>query len=111
MRALRGDPAPVSYWLARNLPLPAAARQRLLEAPTAAARLAAILDLLGGAVLCCAGCCTKVCTPSVMIAPGRRNSHAQPLARAMRLQRRTEAPHCPRTPALLLSPHAWLSAL
>ena len=57
---LAGDPVPVSYWLARNLPLPAAARQTLLEAPCAAARLRAILRLLGGARLRCAGCRTEV---------------------------------------------------
>ncbi len=64
VRALQGDPAAVSYWLARNMPGDAAARQALLRAPSPARRLAAIIAALGarngGGRLLCRGCRREV---------------------------------------------------
>jgi hypothetical protein len=56
---LRGDPVAVGYWLARNLPVGPAARQRLLEAATPTHRLRAILAHLragAGERLLCRDC-------------------------------------------------------
>ncbi|KAK9902627.1 hypothetical protein WJX75_000490 [Coccomyxa subellipsoidea] len=56
---LRGDPVAVGYWLARNLPVGPAARQRLLEAATPTHRLRAVLAHLragAGERLLCRDC-------------------------------------------------------
>jgi hypothetical protein len=53
----------VSYWLARNLPLSAAKRQRLLEEPSAAHRLRHIISLMREGIgdrLLCRGCRQEV---------------------------------------------------
>lgn len=64
---LQGDPVAVGYWLARNLAAGPAARQRLLEAPTPAHRLRAIIAHLGagaGERLVCRDCQHEVCRPA-----------------------------------------------
>lgn len=65
---LQGDPVAVGYWLARNLAAGPAARQRLLEAPTPAHRLRAIIAHLragAGERLLCRDCQREVCLNSI----------------------------------------------
>ena len=68
---LQGDPAAVSYWMMRNVPLSAAARLKLLGAPTAAHRLRSLCTILTAEArshLLCAVCRCQV-TPDAAL-PG-----------------------------------------
>ena len=59
----RGDPVEVSYWLTRNMPLGAGARQELLAAPSVVQRLRALCAALSAkarTILCCRVCNTQV---------------------------------------------------
>lgn len=63
VRVARGDPVEVSYWLTRNMPLGAGARQELLAAPTVVQRLRALcaaLEAKACTILCCRVCNTQV---------------------------------------------------
>ena len=63
VRVARGDPVEVSYWLTRNMPLSAGARQELLAAPTAVQRLrtlCAALTAKARTTLDCRVCNTQV---------------------------------------------------
>ena len=60
---LQGDPAAVSYWMMRNVPLSAVARHELLGAPTAAHRLRSFRAILAAEArshLLCAVCRCQV---------------------------------------------------
>lgn len=56
VRVLQGDPADLSYWMMRNIPLSAARRHELLGAPTVVHRLRSICAILAaearGHLLC-----------------------------------------------------------
>ena len=63
VRVLRGDPADVSYWMMRNIPLSAAARHELLGAPTVVHRLRGLRGILAAEArsqLLCAVCRCQV---------------------------------------------------
>lgn len=63
VRVLQGDPAEVSYWMMRNIPLSAAARHELLGAPTVAHRLRSLRGILAAEArshLLCAVCRCQV---------------------------------------------------
>mmetsp|Transcript_792 Transcript_792/g.2436 ORF Transcript_792/g.2436 Transcript_792/m.2436 type:complete len:350 (+) Transcript_792:158-1207(+) len=63
-----GGPVGLSFWLCHALPLDASARQRLLEAPHAAARLHEQVAIMTRLDLRCTGCSSQLCTASKVLA-------------------------------------------